>query len=38
MYWAVGIYSKWGGTKDEVFLYIDDVEIVEVTGTPEMSN
>ena len=31
MYWAVGLYSKWGGTKDEVFLYVDDVEIVEVT-------
>lgn len=30
MIWAVGIYSKWGGTKDEVFLYIDDVEIAEV--------
>lgn len=30
MYWAVGIYSKWGGSKDDVFLYIDDIEILEV--------
>jgi MYXO-CTERM domain-containing protein len=33
MYWALGLYASWSGA-DERVIYLDDIEIAEVTGPP----
>ena len=31
IYWAVGLYARWYGDKEELVMYIDDIEIVDET-------
>ncbi|MFC1584093.1 heparin lyase I family protein [Fibrobacterota bacterium] len=32
IYWAIGAYTSWNGTKDFIGLYIDDMEIWDTSG------
>ncbi len=37
MYWALGLYSRWSGSKDYLELFIDDIQISDETDPPEVS-
>jgi hypothetical protein len=32
LYWSVGIYSSWSGSREEISLYIDNIEIWDTSG------
>jgi hypothetical protein len=37
VYWAVGIYTDWAGTKQYLDLYVDNIEIIDTSGVTPVS-
>ena len=35
MYWAVGLYAHWSGTKNDLEMFVDDIEISDETAPPD---
>jgi hypothetical protein len=37
IYWAVGMYARWEGTRQYLDLYIDDIEILDTAGIGDVT-